>query len=121
MGTCDHCGLPLGRRAVAAEIDGATLRCCCYGCVLAQQVTRARGEDGAAAAVFVRLGLGVFFAVNVMMVGMPAYVPYVYSAEAGPVDGPLFQALRVLALVLTARSSRARGTGCGRAARTRTR
>ena len=83
-------------------IDGAEVRCCCYGCVLGQQITRARGEDGAAAAVFVRLGLGVFFAINVMMVGMPAYVPYVYGAEAGPVDGPLFQVLRVLALVLTA-------------------
>ncbi len=102
MSTCDHCGLPLGRRPVLAEIDGAPIRCCCYGCVLALQVTRARGEDGAAAAVFVRLGLGVFFAINVMMVGMPAYVPYVYGAEAGPTDGPLFQLLRVLALVLTA-------------------
>ncbi len=102
MSTCDHCGLPLGRRPVVAEVDGATIRCCCYGCVLAQQVTRARGDDGAAAAVLIRLGLGVFFAVNVMMVGMPAYVPYVYGAEAGPVDGPLFQVLRVLALVLTA-------------------
>lgn len=102
MPTCDHCGLPLGRRPVVAAIDGAEIRCCCYGCVLAQQITRARGEDGAAAAVFVRLGLGVFFAINVMMVGMPAYVPYVYGAEAGPVDGPLFQVLRVLALVLTA-------------------
>ena len=102
MATCDHCGLPLGRRPVVAAIDGAEVRCCCYGCVLAQQMTRAQGEDGAAAAVFVRLGLGVFFAINVMMVGMPAYVPYVYGAEAGPVDGPLFQVLRVLALVLTA-------------------
>lgn len=100
--TCDHCGLPLGRRLVVDTIDGAEIRCCCYGCVLAQRITRARGEDGAAAAVFVRLGLGVFFAINVMMVGMPAYVPYVYGAEAGPVDGPLFQVLRVLALVLTA-------------------
>jgi len=102
MATCDHCGLPLGRWPVVAAIDGADVRCCCYGCVLAQQITRARGDDGAAAAVFVRLGLGVFFAINVMMVGMPAYVPYVYGAEAGPIDGPLFQVLRVLALVLTA-------------------
>jgi P-type Cu2+ transporter len=98
---CGHCGLPLGRRPVVVEVDGARIRCCCYGCVLAWQVTRAGGESGAAASIFVRLGLGVFFAVNVMMVGMPAYVPYVYGTEAGPVDGPLFQMLRVLAAVLT--------------------
>jgi Cu2+-exporting ATPase len=100
--TCGHCGLPLGRRPVVAAVDGAQARFCCYGCVLASQVTRARGEDGAAAAILVRLGLGVFFAVNVMMVSMPAYVPYVYGAEAGPIDGPLFHVLRVLAIVLTA-------------------
>jgi len=102
VATCEHCGLPLGGRPVIADVDGTSVRCCCYGCVLAYQVTRARGEDGAAAAIFVRLGLGVFFAVNVMMVSMPAYVPYVYGADAGPVDGPLFQVLRVLAAILTA-------------------
>ena len=99
---CGHCGLPLGRRPVRATVDGAALVCCCYGCVLAHQVTRASGEAGHAAGIYVRLGLGIFFAVNVMMVSMPAYVPYVYGAEAAPLDGPMFQLLRVLAIVLTA-------------------
>jgi cation transport ATPase len=100
--TCGHCGLPLGRRPVRATIDGAVILCCCYGCVLAQQVTRASGDAGRAAGIYVRLGLGVFFAVNVMMVSMPAYVPYVYGAEAARIDGPLFLVLRVLATALTA-------------------
>jgi heavy metal translocating P-type ATPase len=94
-GTCAHCELPLGRRPAIAH--GA--RFCCYGCVLAWQVTRARGEPGAAATILVRLGLGVFFAMNVMMLSLPAYAPYVYGAAAG--DGPLFVVLRVLALVFT--------------------
>ena len=97
---CTHCGLPLGRRSIAATIDGEPGRFCCYGCVLAQQVTRARGEHGAAESILIRLGLAIFFAMNVMMVSMPAYVPYVYGAGAG--DGPLFQVLRVLALAFAA-------------------
>src|ERR1043166_2130500 len=36
---------------------------------------------------------------NVMMLTLPAYAPYIYGADA---DGPLFGVLRVLALVFTA-------------------
>jgi Cu2+-exporting ATPase len=97
---CAHCTLPLGRRPVRATVDGRAGRYCCYGCVLAHQVTRARGEAGAAASTLVRLGLAVFFAMNVMMVSMPSYAPYVYGD--GAADGPQFVVLRVLALVLTA-------------------
>ena len=97
---CAHCGLPLGRRTVSATVAGEQSRFCCYGCVLAQQVTRARGEHGAAESILIRLGLAIFFAMNVMMVSMPSYVPYVYGSSAG--DGPLFQVLRVLALAFAA-------------------
>jgi len=70
--------------------------------VLARQVTRASGESGAAASALVRLGAAIFFGMNAMMVSLPAYVPAVYGGEGVPIDGPLFQLLRVLALVLTA-------------------
>ena len=63
-------------------------------------MTRARGEHGAAESILIRLGLAIFFAMNVMMVSMPAYVPYVYGPGSG--DGPLFQVLRVLALIFAA-------------------
>jgi Cu2+-exporting ATPase len=89
---CAHCGLPLGRRA------GRDF--CCYGCALAFQVTRASGEPGAAASILVRLGLALFFAMNVMMLTLPTYVPWVYGDAGG--DGPLFVVLRVLALVFAA-------------------
>jgi P-type Cu2+ transporter len=98
---CDHCGLPLGRRRLRATVGGGAGVYCCFGCVLAQQVTRARGDDGHAAAVLVRLGLAVFFAMNVMMVSMPTYVPAVYGGD-GPVDGPLFLVLRWLAMAFAA-------------------
>jgi Cu2+-exporting ATPase len=97
---CAHCGLPLGRRPVEGTVEGARVACCCFGCLLALQVTRARGEPGAAAAILVRLGLAVFFAMNVMMLSLPTYAPYVYGAESG--EGPLFAVLRVLAMLFTA-------------------
>jgi Cu2+-exporting ATPase len=99
---CAHCGLPLGRWPVAGRVAAVPVRVCCYGCLLALQVTRATGEQGVATAVLVRLGLAIFFAINVMMVSMPTYVPYVYGAEAAPTDGALFQVLRVLALAFSA-------------------
>jgi heavy metal translocating P-type ATPase len=99
-GACAHCELPLGRRAVVDVVDGVRERFCCYGCALALQITRSRGEAGAAATILVRLGVAVFFAINVMMVSVPTYVPYVYGASAVPADGSLFVVLRVLALVL---------------------
>jgi heavy metal translocating P-type ATPase len=87
---------------VLASVEGRAQRFCCYGCALALQITRARGDSGAAATILIRLGLAIFFAINVMMVSMPAYVPYVYGAEAVSNDGPLFQVLRVLAAILAA-------------------
>jgi heavy metal translocating P-type ATPase len=99
-GTCAHCGLPLGRRSVRGTVEGEQGSFCCYGCLLALQVTRARGEAGAAASILVRLGLAIFFTINVMMLSMPAYAPYVYGGAQA--DGPLFLVLRVLALVFTA-------------------
>ncbi len=97
---CAHCDLPLGRRPLHGVVGGVRERFCCYGCFLALQVTRARGEDGAAASIFIRLGLAVFFAVNVMMVSMPTYAPVVYGG--GAADGPLFMVLRVLAMTFAA-------------------
>ncbi len=97
---CAHCDLPLGRYPVHGTVGGVRQACCCYGCLLALQVTRARGDDGAAAAIMVRLGLAIFFAMNVMMVSMPTYAPVVYGG--GAADGPLFGVLRVLAMTFAA-------------------
>jgi heavy metal translocating P-type ATPase len=96
-GDCAHCGLPLGRRPTHGTIDGEAVRCCCFGCLLALQVSRASGEAGHASSILVRLGVAVFFAMNAMMVSMPSYVPQVYGEELGPTDGPLFHVLRWLA------------------------
>jgi Cu2+-exporting ATPase len=98
---CAHCGLPLGKRPFRIEDADGVAEFCCPGCSLAAQVTRARGEPAVAAALLLRLGLGLFFAMNVMMVSMGTYAPYVYGGEAGAADGPLFVLLRVLAGLLS--------------------
>ncbi|MEW6268701.1 MAG: HAD-IC family P-type ATPase, partial [Thermodesulfobacteriota bacterium] len=96
---CTHCGLLLGRRALRATVGGEAGRFCCVGCVLAMQVTRARGDAGAASSLLVRLGVALFFAMNVMMTSMPTYVPHAYGDAEAPLDGPLFLLLRVLAAI----------------------
>ncbi len=95
---CDHCGLPLGRRAIHGEIGGVPGRFCCGGCLLAANVTRARGDPSIAAALLVRLGLAAFFSMNVMMLTLPTYARHVYGEEG---DGPMFLVLRGMAAVLT--------------------
>jgi heavy metal translocating P-type ATPase len=82
---------------VRGTVGGCDLVFCCFGCLLAMQVTRARGEEGGAAAILVRLGLAIFFAMNVMMTSMPSYVPQVYGGAPEPLDGPMFRWLRWLA------------------------
>lgn len=95
---CSHCGLRLGRRAIDAEIGGVAGRYCCGGCVLAANVTRARGDPSVAAALLIRLGLAAFFAMNVMMLTLPTYASYVYG-ESG--EGAMFVVFRWLAGGLT--------------------
>jgi len=96
-GGCTHCGLPLGRSPVRGTVAGEPGRFCCVGCLLAMQVTRARGDAGAAGSLLVRLGIAVFFAMNVMMTSMSSWVPHVYGGSSEALDGPLFALLRVLA------------------------
>ncbi len=95
---CDHCELPLGGRVVASEIDGEALRFCCYGCLLAHQVTRASGDEGAASSVVIRLGLAIFLGMNVMVMSVPGYAPYLYGGDAAAFEGPLSLVLRWLAM-----------------------
>jgi len=100
--SCAHCGLALRRRVVVATVDGEDQRFCCYGCALALQITRARGEEGAAATILVRLGLAIFFAMNVMMVSLPTYAPHVYGDAAIGSGAPLIRVLQVLAMAFAA-------------------
>lgn len=68
--TCDYCGLAFNGPGYSP--DGKQ-RFCCYGCYLVQRITGAGGEEGIHAAIVVRLGLGAFLAMNVMMISLLLY------------------------------------------------
>ena len=59
--SCDYCGLPVAFRADEGP------RYCCSGCRLAASITAAGGADAQARWMMTRLGLAVFFSMNVMV------------------------------------------------------
>ena len=57
---CDFCGLPIHDAAAGQP------RYCCYGCRFAASIAAASGEEGQNRWAMTRLGLAIFFAMNVM-------------------------------------------------------
>jgi Cu2+-exporting ATPase len=70
---CIHCGLPSGLRPSVRRIGGTTCTFCCYGCALAFQVRSGIFEEAEAAWDLVRLGVGAFFAMNIMLLSLLLY------------------------------------------------
>ncbi|HSV30305.1 MAG TPA: heavy metal translocating P-type ATPase metal-binding domain-containing protein, partial [Candidatus Omnitrophota bacterium] len=64
---CDHCLLPLGRSAIGREIDGEHHGFCCYGCYLVYRMHHGRPEEADATWLLIRLGIGAFLAMNLML------------------------------------------------------
>jgi len=62
---CDYCGLPLAPSSTEAGV-----RYCCFGCRFAASITAAGGDTGEARWMMTRLGLAVFFSMNVMVFTM---------------------------------------------------
>ncbi|MGB8854424.1 MAG: cation-translocating P-type ATPase [Pirellulales bacterium] len=82
---CDYCGLPAG--SSIANVDEPVF--CCFGCRFAASITAAQGDDGQSRWMMTRLGLAVFFTMNVMVFTMllwsqPDGEP---SAQAGALYG----------------------------------
>lgn len=98
--TCDFCHLPV--RAAREPGDNEPLYCC-YGCLLAARITRARGEAGQINWLLTRLGVSVFLSMTVMMFSMYLYRQhYVGAAEATEVSLRLGGVMRYLSLLFAA-------------------
>ena len=80
--TCSHCLLPIGRLVQQREVGGETCVFCCYGCCLAYQVHHGEREEPEAAALLIRLGVGAFLAMNIMLFSL-----LLYSGTFGAADG----------------------------------
>ncbi len=70
---CTHCHLPLGLRPMQRTLDGELCSFCCYGCCIAFQVTTGRNEEFEATWLLIRLGIGGFLSMNVMLVSLVIY------------------------------------------------
>lgn len=60
--SCHYCGLP-----VAGGLDDTEPRYCCSGCRFASAITAAGGADAQARWLMTRLGIAIFFSMNVMV------------------------------------------------------
>jgi heavy metal translocating P-type ATPase len=95
---CAYCGLPVAGR----WRDDAEPAYCCYGCRFAAAVTEARAEGGSESRwMFARLGLAIFFTMNVMVFAMALWSGELYEADDAPLAGlfrylSMFFALPVL-------------------------
>jgi Cu2+-exporting ATPase len=70
---CSHCFLPLGRGRHDAEVAGDNRNFCCYGCCLAFQVAHGENEESDAAWLLIRLGIGAFLSMNIMLFSLLLY------------------------------------------------
>ena len=92
---CSHCLLPVGRLGLQRVVNGQARRFCCYGCCIAYQVRHGVNEEHEAAWLLVRLGVGAFLAMNIMLFSL-----LLYSGSLGPEDGGLRQTVHVLLGIL---------------------
>jgi heavy metal translocating P-type ATPase len=100
---CDYCGLPVagGRRHRDARAASAEPAYCCSGCRFAASVLASDGGD-APRHTLLKLGLGVFFAMNVMVFSMALWTRDLYGEELGvsePLADALHEVFRYLAMI----------------------
>ena len=92
---CAHCGLPVTRGS-APETEALY---CCSGCALAHRLTGGAAGHGQAAGMLMAVGIGAFFAMNVMML---SFVLYSGRGEADRAAGEAWVRIGLLALATPA-------------------
>jgi P-type Cu2+ transporter len=70
---CRHCLLPVGRRGFLRAVNGEGCQFCCYGCCIAYQVKNGSEDASEAAWFLVRLGVGSFLSMNIMLFSLLVY------------------------------------------------
>ena len=91
---CSYCGLPLSAPSAAPAY-------CCLGCRFAAAVAAEHGAEGQVRWTLTRLGLAIFFAMNVMVFTLVLWTQDVYGPSAAPL-APSFSGLfRHLCLLLS--------------------
>jgi Cu2+-exporting ATPase len=79
---CSHCLLPVGVRAMQRTVNGESHAFCCYGCCIAFQVKNGKSEEWEAAWLLIRLGVGGFLSMNIMLFSLLLYAGAFTGADA---------------------------------------
>ena len=79
---CSHCVLPVGLRAMRRTVNGEDCAFCCYGCCIAFQVKNGKSEEWEAAWLLIRLGVGGFLSMNIMLFSLLLYTDAFTGADA---------------------------------------
>jgi P-type Cu2+ transporter len=79
---CRHCLLPAGPRALQQTVNGESCAFCCYGCSIAFQVKSGKTEEWEAAWLLIRLGIGGFLSMNIMLFSLLIYGGVFTGADA---------------------------------------
>ena len=99
MPSCSHCDLPVGRLGRKRDIHGEGHWFCCYGCCLAWQVRIGSHAEPEAAAWLIRLGVGGFLSMNIMLFSLLLYTD-AFSGEDAWLRTPVHWLLWALATPL---------------------
>ena len=75
---CDYCHLNLP----PGTSGGDEPAYCCFGCRLAAEITREKGQQGALHWTMARLGLAIFLSINVMRFTMALWTSDLYDARS---------------------------------------
>ena len=86
--SCDYCGLPTGFTKPVREPVY-----CCFGCRFAAAVAAERGAEGHARWTLTRLGLAIFFSMNVMVFTIFLWTQDVYAGSPHVAEGALLHDL----------------------------
>ncbi|MBC7965691.1 MAG: heavy metal translocating P-type ATPase [Fuerstia sp.] len=96
---CTWCGLPLagaGRKDAKAEAIY-----CCFGCRMAHAITEEKGQEGAVRWTIVRLGIAIFFSMNLMAFTMTMWSLDLYEVQRDPFQTQLFEVFRWLSMIFS--------------------
>lgn len=73
MQFCDHCSLAVGKWGHSADSEAGDHAFCCYGCFVGWQSAKGGGEDSVAVGFLIRLGVGAFLSMNIMLISLLLY------------------------------------------------
>lgn len=74
---------------------------CCFGCRMAHAITEEKGQAGAIRWTIVRLGIAIFFSMNLMAFTMTMWSLDVYEVQRDPFQTQLFEVFRWLSMIFS--------------------